>query len=272
MTGLDFERLERLARERKADFAAAEPFPHVVLDEFLPKSVAEDVASEFESTEEGWKHYTHYNERKLALTNVAEMRPKTRALFDELQSQRFVDAIEQLTGIDALLSDPDLDGAGLHLSRRGGFLNLHVDFLSHTKNRSWSRQINLLLYLNRDWKPEWNGALELWDSNMTRCVQKIEPSFNRCVIFHTRPGSYHGHPTPMTCPEDVSRKSIALYYFRDEKKSLHLESTHYRAKPDDPLHRKLLVVADRTFLRAYSVLKRYTPIDDRWVSKILRRL
>jgi len=32
---------------------------------------------------------------------------------------------------------------------REGFLNLHVDFLSHTKNRHWSRQVNLLLYLNQ---------------------------------------------------------------------------------------------------------------------------
>jgi Rps23 Pro-64 3,4-dihydroxylase Tpa1-like proline 4-hydroxylase len=268
---VDFERLDRIAAERRAEFAAADPFPHVVLDDFLPEETAAGVLAEFDRTEQGWKHYTHYNERKLALTDVSFMQPATRALFDALQSERFVGFIEALTGLEDLLSDPDLDGAGLHRSLPGGFLNLHVDFLSHTKNRSWSRQINLLLYLNREWQEAWNGGLELWDADLTRCARKVVPAFNRCVIFHTQPGSYHGHPAPLACPEGESRKSIALYYFREEGVAQNLTSTHYRARPDDPLHRRLLVAADRTLLRAYSALKRYTPVSDAWVSRILRR-
>jgi hypothetical protein len=271
MPALDFERLERIAREHRAEFIAAAPYPHVVIDDFLPPETALGALEEFDQTAEGWKHYTHYNERKMALTGVSWMLPRTRALFEALQSDRFVRLVETLTGIEPLLSDPDLDGAGMHRSTRGGFLNLHVDFQSHTKQSHWSRQVNLLIYLNREWHDEWNGSLELWDRDLTQCVRKIPPVFNRCVLFNTCPGSYHGHPAPLACPEQESRKSLALYYFRDEGKALQLESTHYRARPDDPLHRKALVALDRGLLRAYSLLKRYTPISDTWVSRILGR-
>jgi Rps23 Pro-64 3,4-dihydroxylase Tpa1-like proline 4-hydroxylase len=272
MPSVDFERLERIAEERHPEFAAAAPYPHVVIDDFLPAATAEAVREEFDRTGDGWKHYNHYNERKLALTDVSLMLPHTRALFDALQSDRFVRIVERLTGIEGLLADPDLDGAGLHRCYSGGFLNLHTDFLSHTKNRHWSRQLNLLLYLNRDWPEAWNGSLELWDAELKSCVRKVAPVFNRCMIFHTCEGSYHGHPAPLACPEGESRRSIALYYFRDEGETRQLQSTYYRARPDDPFHKKLLVAADRTLLRAYSVLKRYTPLSDRVVSRILRRL
>ncbi len=271
MPAVDFERLEKLADEGRRAFAEADPFPHAVFDDFLPVETARAVHAEFERSERGWKTYKHYNERKFALTDVSRMLPATQALFDALQSERFVGVMERLTGIEQLLSDPDLDGAGLHRSTRGGFLNMHVDFLSHTKNRHWSRQVNLLLYLNPEWQESWGGDLELWDAELTRCARKVAPVFNRCVVFHTCPGSYHGHPTPLACPVGVSRKSLALYYFRDEGSVQQLESTHYRGRPEDPLYKKALIRADRGLLRVYSFLKRYTPIDDRFVSRILKR-
>jgi Rps23 Pro-64 3,4-dihydroxylase Tpa1-like proline 4-hydroxylase len=271
MQGIDFERLERLATQERDAFAAAAPFPHVVVDEFLPVESARAIHAEFERSEAGWKHYKHYNERKYALTDAGQMLPATRALFEALQSERFVRIVERLTGIEGLRSDPELDGAGMHRSTRGGFLNLHVDFLSHAKHPHWSRQVNLLLYLNPGWQEAWGGELELWDAELTRCVRKVAPLFNRCVVFHTCAGSYHGHPTPLACPEGVSRKSIALYYFRDEGVALPLSSTNYRGRPGDSQVEKVLIRADRALLHLYSLLKRYTPIDDRLVSRILKR-
>lgn len=271
MQAIDFERLELLAgRERRA-FAEAEPFPHAVFDDFLPVETARAVHAEFERSKDGWKHYKHYNERKFALTDVEQMLPASRALFAALQSERFVRFVESLTGIGDLVSDPELDGAGMHRSSRGGFLNLHVDFLSHTRNRNWSRQVNLLLYLNPDWKEEWGGELELWDEEFTGCKRSVAPVFNRCVIFHTCAHSYHGHPKPLACPEGVWRNSIALYYFRDEGRTLRLSSTDYRGQPGDPLHKRALIRVDRGLLHLYSFLKRYTPIDDRIISRILKR-
>lgn len=268
---LDFERLEAMAPALRGEFLAAHPFPHVVIENFLPLETAERVRAEFDETRQGWDLYHHYNENKLAVSSLDPLGPHTRALFEALQSRRFVDFVESLTGIEDLVSDPDLDGAGLHKIEPGGFLNVHTDFLAHTKNRTWSRQVNLLLYFNRDWKPEWNGELELWDAEVTRCERSIAPLFNRCVLFHTAEKSYHGHPRRLSCPPGETRKSIALYYFRDEGAPRAITSTHYRPLPGDPLLKRWLVVADRVLLRAYSIVKRYTGLSNQLASRILKR-
>jgi Rps23 Pro-64 3,4-dihydroxylase Tpa1-like proline 4-hydroxylase len=268
---LDFERLEALAPKLCEQFRAGTPFPHIVIDDFLPLETANRVRAEFDETREGWDLYHHFNENKLAVSSLDPLGPHTRVLFDALQSRRFVDWAEELTGIEDLVSDPDLDGAGLHKIEPGGFLNVHTDFLAHTKNRTWSRQVNLLLYFNRDWKPEWNGDLELWDKDVTRCERSIAPLFNRCVLFHTAEKSYHGHPRRLACPPGETRKSIALYYFRDEGAPRAVTSTHYHPLPDDPLLKRWLVVADRGLLRAYSIVKRYTGLSNQLASRILKR-
>src|SRR3546814_10871992 len=63
------------------------------------------------------------------------------------------------------------------------------------------------------WEPAFGGDLELWDAGMKHRVRAVAPVFNRCVVFNTDSDSYHGHPDPLTCPEDRSRRSIALYYY-----------------------------------------------------------
>lgn len=269
---LDFERLERQAPALQAAFAAAVPYPHIVLDDFLTPEAAGALLAEFGGEDENWTAYNHYNERKAGLTRFELMGPHTQATIGALHSERFIAWLEQVSGVTGLLSDPDLDGGGLHQIKRGGFLNMHVDFQSHTTRKTWSRQINLLLYLNRDWQDEWEGFLELWDSDVKTRAARIKPIFNRCVLFLTSaPGSYHGHPVPLACPEGESRRSLALYYFRDEGSALKLAPTHYRARPEDPWWKHALVAADVAVLRGYSFLKRYTPINDRLISRILRR-
>jgi hypothetical protein len=106
---------------------------------------------------------------------------------------------------------------------------------------------------------------------MEKMILEVPPLFNRCVIFHTAPESYHGHPTPLTCPNDMSRKSLALYYFRDEGTPQRLKPTHYRARPDEPFWKHGLVAVDRAALRAYSFLKRYAGLGDNTIQRILKR-
>ncbi len=271
MSVIDLARFERLVTERHPDFARAAPYPHTVIDDFLPIDVANQVLEEFKKTNEGWNNYRHYNEDKKGLTKIERMGPMTQKVFGDLQSESFIALVGKLSDIKGLIPDPDLDGGGMHEIKRGGFLNVHTDFLSHTKNHHWSRQINLLVYFNKDWQKEWNGELELWDDDMTKCVTSIAPIFNRCVIFHTREKSFHGHPAKLACPPEVSRKSFALYYFRDEGKKQALSPTNYQATPDDGPVRRALIAVDRTAVRAYSFLKRYTGLSDSLISRITKR-
>ncbi len=266
---IDYERLERCAPDLREEFVSAKPFSHVVIDDFLPEGVADAVDADFDAARD-WTHYRHYNERKLAITDLRAVREETRNLVRELHSDRFLALLEDVTGIAGLGGDPDLEGGCLHKVLPGGSLNVHTDFLSHSARPTWTRQLNLLLYFNRRWEDAWQGDLELWHEDLSSCARSISPRFNRCVIFRTGEASYHGHPRALACPPDFTRRSLALYYFRDEGVRQGLRPTRYRALPGDPRARRLLVAADTQLLKVYAFLKRTTPLTDRMAGRLLR--
>ena len=141
-----------------------------------------------------------------------------------------------MTGInEILIPDPYLIGGGLHELRNDGFLNIHADFNRHPKMKL-DRRLNILIYLNKDWKNEYGGQLQLWDKNMKKCEQNIVPTFNRMVIFSTTDSSYHGNPIKVCHPKLISRKSIAMYYYSNGRPSsenqLGDHSTIFRKRPD----------------------------------------
>jgi Rps23 Pro-64 3,4-dihydroxylase Tpa1-like proline 4-hydroxylase len=213
MFRLDVDYLKALALEHREAYATASPFPHVVIDNFLPETLLEEVLKEFPNPKQiDWQTFQTPAEKKLASRHEQQMGDATRLLLYNLNSSTFITFLEILTGIDGILPDPHFEGGGLHQIERGGFLKMHVDFNHHKKLRL-DRRLNFLLYLNQDWKEEYGGHLELWDSKMTQCQKKVLPLFNRCVVFSTTDFSYHGHPEPLTCPEDRTRKSLALYYY-----------------------------------------------------------
>jgi hypothetical protein len=258
--------------ELKKQFEEADPYPHVVLDDFLNEAAALVCVREFPgSRRESWTNYTHVNERKYAKSDMRSFPPFIRSVIEELNSPRLLRFLEGLTGIRDLIADDALMGGGLHRSGKGGFLNIHADFTGHPHHARWKRRINLLIYLNPDWQESYGGHLELWDKTVTRCVQRIPPLFNRAVIFRTDPDSFHGHPDPMTCPDDFMRRSMALYYFTDEQESFKIRSTEYRPRPGDGA-RGLAIYLDKMVLRGYDRAKRMFGFSDEFAGRLLRRV
>jgi Rps23 Pro-64 3,4-dihydroxylase Tpa1-like proline 4-hydroxylase len=231
---IDRSRLEAAVEEHAPGYAAASPFPHAVIDGLFPDDVLDRVAEEFPAPDsEIWRKFEHAHSKKLALMDEERMPPTTRQLLYQLNGGAFVSYLEQLTGIDGLVSDPHFEGGGIHQIPRGGRLEVHADFNWHARLRL-DRRLNVLVYLNRGWRDEYGGNLELWTRDMSRCEVRIAPVFNRCVVFSTTDFSYHGHPHPLACPEGMSRKSIALYYYTngrpaDERSEAH--STLYQQRP-----------------------------------------
>lgn len=268
---LALDRLERELPQLAEQYRRATPFPHLVLDGLLPDDVAEAAAREHAALpDEVWRAYVHLNERKFAHNRPADWGPTLQGLARELNEPAFVRALSELTGIEGLQPDPDLDGAGLHRIPAGGFLNVHADFTAHHRYPHLRRRVNLLLFLNPGWDPVWGGALELWSRDMARCEQAIDPLAGRVVVFTTDEASYHGHPEPLRCPDDVQRRSLALYYFTAEDQ-VPVRATTYRARPGDGL-RGVGIYLDTTVLRAYDRLKRRLGLDDSTVSRLGRRL
>lgn len=211
----DATHLTALARAQRAAYAGAAPFPHVVLDSFLPTEVVARLVDEFPApTSGGWVLYDRRPSEgdKFQLGDEAVLPPFTRQVLWAFNSAVFLRFLTELTGIAGLIADPSLWGGGLHQTRSGGWLAVHADFHRHP-DLDLDRRLNVLVFLNPTWRPEWGGALELWDRDMSSCVQRIQPLLNRCVIFTTTDWSFHGHPEPLACPEDVIRRSLALYYY-----------------------------------------------------------
>lgn len=256
LTYLDAKYLNDLATKYRDDYSKAQPFPHIVIDNFLPESVLENVLKEFPKVGSiDWQKFDNSAEKKLASKVELQMGEATRFLLYQLNSSVFINFLETLTGISGLIPDPHFEGGGLHQIERGGYLKMHVDFNRHRQLRL-DRRLNLLIYLNKNWEEEYGGHLQLWDEKMTRCEKKILPIFNRCVIFSTTESSYHGHPDPLTCPEGETRKSLALYYYssgRPEEESSKGHSTIFIERPGE------IIPEQPSSLTAKDVLKKLLP-------------
>ena len=207
--------LMAVAKKEKSKYASTPPFPNIYFRDFFNPDVLDEVINEFPDLSTGNSYkMDNAGQVKLASKGPKRFGPTTQAFTQYLNSQPFLDFLQELTSIEEkLIPDHDFLGGGLHEIRRGGFLKLHADF--NKSATQLDRRLNALIYLNKDWKEEYGGHFELWDTQLTSCVQKITPHFNTLAIFSTTDFSYHGHPDPLNCPEDRSRKSLALYYYSD---------------------------------------------------------
>lgn len=229
--------LDALAEQHGPSYRKAEPFPHIVLDGFLPGEAAENLLREFPGAgSEDWiKFQDQTANKKRATRNEQQLGAFTRQLIGQFHSSTFMRFLEKLTGIEGLIPDPHLEGGGLHEIIPGGFLKIHADFNWYPKLRL-DRRLNLLLYLNKDWKEEYGGALELWSKDMTHCEKKLLPLFNRCAVFSTTDFSFHGHPEPLRCPPGTTRKSLALYYYSNGRPAEEISAAHatlYQTRPQE---------------------------------------
>jgi Rps23 Pro-64 3,4-dihydroxylase Tpa1-like proline 4-hydroxylase len=229
-------KLLHLAKENAERYAHGKPFPHIYFDDFLPVGAAEAALRDFpEPRQVKWSEFNNPNEKKLAFDAVEKLPISVRDVLYFLNSRPMVEFLEILTGIKGVIPDPYFVGGGLHQIKPGGKLAVHADF-NHHERLNLDRRLNVLIYMNKDWKEEYGGHFELWNKEMSCAEQKLLPIFNRCAIFSTTSVSYHGHPNPLTCPPDRTRKSIATYYYSngrpaEEVRAAH--TTHFVRRPEE---------------------------------------
>lgn len=208
-------------------FTTNRPFPHIVIDDFLAPDVASAMYEVFpDHREDFWNVYANPLENKLTCNDWSVMPGPIGQALEALNGPDFCNELTALTGIEGLVGDAGLHGGGMHCIKTDGKLDVHIDYRLHP-TLGLERRLNLIIYLNRDWRDAYGGDLELWSADMTCCQQRIAPKFNRAVIFATDDTSYHGHPEPLTCPPETSRKSIALYYLTEPRDNA---TERYRAR------------------------------------------
>ena len=216
------------ADELRSTFQAARPFRHLVLEEFLVPEQCRRLAEDFPTFD-----------AQLAVSETGEAGtkavfqnlPQLGAAYSEfdavLQSTEFLAWLSHITSIPDLIYDPDYIGGGTHENLSGQDLDVHVDFNYHPARRL-HRRLNLILFLNAEWRPEWGGILELHLDPWSRGgdeVRYVAPWMNYCVIFETTERSWHGFRT-VEAPEGVSRRSIAVYFYSKERPQEEIEAPH----------------------------------------------
>lgn len=228
----------KLAEQLSFNYKNSLPFPHIVIDNFLERKIAEIAHNELSKLEVWDYDPTDYS--KLAQQNkffmpspnyevdLEIMRKDSVTAFQILQflnSDITLRFLEKLTGIENLIPDPTFTGGGYHKIKKGGKLAIHADYNIHPHTKL-HRRINLLVYLNPNWVEEWGGNLELWNKTLTEKTHEIAPMFNRAVIFNITDDAYHGHPEPLKCPDNEARYSMALYYFTEDRPEEEKNSEH----------------------------------------------
>lgn len=217
-------------------FVAGKPFPHVVVDGLFDETFLSKIEKEYPTLDDlSWWQYNNHFEKKLAYNDVKNLSTNIQEFFRIANSWEFVKNIERLTRINGLIADPALHGGGLHRIETGGKLDVHADFNYH-RVTGWRRRLNMITFLNKDWEESFGGHTEFWNKNMSKCVTSILPVFNRTVIFMVDDETWHGHPDPLKCPENRSRRSLATYYYTlhsEDLSNIEYRSTDYQKRPSD---------------------------------------
>ena len=222
----------------KSQFDNAKPYRHLAIDNFLSPEFADKMYTQFPPLEVLNKHYHGLNENKSEGSNFEQFDPCFQQLKEAVSSKEMTDTLEKVTGIKGLFTTNDNLGAGVHQGKNGSYLDVHIDFNIHHVQKI-HRRLNLLVFLNKNWKEEYGGKVELWNEDVTKLGQAYLPSFNRCVIFETSEISYHGYST-INVPEGETRKSFYSYYYTpigDYKGKYH--DTVFKARPEEGALKKI---------------------------------
>ena len=219
------------------------PFPHLIYKKFFPDQIIRKAEKEFIN----FKNFQdtggyRYGNLKYHFSNYKKMPKTIKKIISFFYSKKFINLLESKFNLINVQPDWSLWGGGMHSSRTGGNLKIHSDFI-YLRKKNTRRVLNLLLYLNSNWKDKWKGHIELWDKKMTKKVKSLSPTLNNILIFRTDKDSNHGFPDNLMCPENITRKSIALYYYVEEKNILPIKikmrkyyTTHWKKRPgtNDP--------------------------------------
>ncbi|MCH2043274.1 MAG: 2OG-Fe(II) oxygenase [Saprospiraceae bacterium] len=228
---MEFININRIQQEKedwKKAWNSKKPFRYFHCDNFLHETKANEVLNSYPDPWQGeWDNTTYTNQKNKYQKRKFDEGTVLDRIFKELNSVEFLSLLAEITGIPNLMPDPELFGGGLHQSIKGAFLDVHIDYNIHPKTKQ-HRRLNVLVYLNKDWKDEYEGHLELWEINDTKKerIERIAPLFNRMAMFETNEISYHGHPHPLNTPKGLNRKSLAVYYYTDERPAEEVASEH----------------------------------------------
>jgi hypothetical protein len=210
---IHFDALEDNLASLRERFLNNRPFPHIVIDDFADADRLAIALKDIPAPDSGKINKSRdyiFAKNKFEKANFAELSQTWDELYRDLISDRFQIILKAITDEDVFV-DAEFFGGGIHQGGQDSFLDMHTDFNYHPIQKHWFRNLNILLYLNPDWRPEYKGHLKLRHGK-TGEVNTVEPLFNRLVIMLTRDFTFHGYDQT-SFPPGTYRRSIATYAY-----------------------------------------------------------
>ena len=208
------------------DYVKTPPYPNIALDNFLPEETIS--AMKQECNDLAWtREFTRNGSHMLERQDVEDL-PVANEVKNAMSSRKFLVWLGEVTGHHDLIPDPHMIGAGYMRCKRGDSLKLHSDF-NFNNNLKLYRMMSINIYLNKDWQPEWNGDLQLWDFEREKCKTRYYPEAGKAVIFRHHKFGFHGHPEPMQCPEGIYRDGFRMFYYVSEMSNYKLDKNPHRS-------------------------------------------
>jgi Rps23 Pro-64 3,4-dihydroxylase Tpa1-like proline 4-hydroxylase len=208
LTNLDYENIDTLSNI----FSKGKPSPSIIIENFFHDDVALSLNDECQNSNDAhWKVFTRNGSHMIEYNNIQQL-PKAYEAYSYLHSGPFLKWLEQLTGINGLIPDPHLIGAGYSRSFKGDTLKVHTDFNWNNELKLY-RVLSLIVYLTPGWKEEWGGGLDFYNEDRTEVVKTLPCLFNNCAIWKYEELGFHGYTTPISCPDGNSRNSIRAFYY-----------------------------------------------------------
>lgn len=204
-----FEFIEANKEILRQQFLNAKPFPHIGIDGICEENKLLELYNQIPEIETPSADYV-FAKNKYEKSRYKELGGLFEELYNDLTSERFKKWLSYITNEDVFIDDA-FYGGGIHQGRKGSFLDMHADFNYHPLHKNWFRNLNLLLYINKDWKKEYGGELRLEDKR-TGEKAEVDVPFNRLAIMHCRGYTLHGYD-PINFPEGTYRTSIAAYAY-----------------------------------------------------------
>jgi hypothetical protein len=229
---INFEYIEANKDKFRNEFLTAKPFPHIAIDNFCDPVKLLEFYNNIPEIETPSADYV-FAKNKFEKSKFKDLGGVFEELHADFVSKRFEDWIRYVTNEEVFI-DPTFYGGGIHQGKSGSFLDMHADFNYHPLHDTWYRNLNILLYINKDWKKEYGGELKLEDGR-TGEKTEIDVPFNRLAIMHCRSYTLHGYD-PIKFPEGMFRTSVAAYAYTPHKKQMEASrTTVWHVKKDSPI-------------------------------------
>jgi hypothetical protein len=233
---INLQNLEENKEQYRLQYLLAKPFPYLVIDNICDPVKLEALYNSIPELSNKSRDYVFAN-NKFEKSNYKELGSEFEELYNDMCSESMNQFLSFIANEEVFV-DPVNHGGGLHQGKKNSFLDMHLDFNYHPLQKNWYRNMNLLLYLNKGWKPEYKGHLKLVDLRSGE-EKELEVPFNRLIIQQTRAFTLHGYEMT-NFPEGVYRTSVATYAYT---KHNHLvekpRTTDWKVSDDKPLKKAI---------------------------------